>query len=385
MKTASRKFLNEFRPDEWLREIYPNPQLGDAGPVLGREVQATLWGRLSDAGLLRVSVRGSEATSLEAMIAWLEEAGRMLLPAPYVADVVLGAMTLAAAHGAESARLLSRFEKGELRLTLALDGSWSEPDRLPIKVRVRRNAGMNALSGVVSSILDPQADYFLVPAFDASDERRLSIFLVPRNHPGVVLQDHSIVDRTRPTATLSLRNARISSKQLVGKAGRAERLIEDAIVRCLVALSAEMIGAASRVLAGTLDYARDRRLAGTPIANLQSVAHRLAELHARIELTRPLVHWAARRASRPGSGGRTAASMAKAAAGDLALEAVESGLRIHGARGVTWDHWLHPYHRRALLDRQLFGSPDLHRELIARQLLSTKAPGYPLDFAGEIP
>ena len=394
MIPAFRDFLGTTDWGKLLRELYPNPQGFDRDPCKSdrvsrqTEVESILWRKMAGAGLLRFpapEVLAGDPVSVERLVCGLEETGRVLLPVPYLVSVILGAMALAGGRGKAASRLLRQYEKGSVRLTLAIDGSWMLPDRLPVTMTVRPKAGRYVLSGTVSSMLDPHAHQIFVPAFHANDKTRLSIFVVSRNDRGVDLHEEAILDRTRTIARLSLRDAQVSTEQMVGQLGRAEPLVEAALLRCWIGLSAEMVGMADHIQTSCLAYARERRLAGRPIASFQAVAHRLADLHARIELTRPLVRWAAQLTYRRSSDARAAASMAKAAAGDLSLNAVETGLRIHGARGITWDHWLHLYHRRILLDRQLFGSPDLHRELVARRILSDGGRAGPLDFAGEIP
>ena len=61
-------------------------------------------------------------------------------------------------------------------------------------------------------------------------------------------------------------------------------------------------------------------------------------------------------------------SVAKSYIGDKAPAILQDCVQLHGGIGVTWDHDLHLYIRRVVLDRSLFGTPFDHRERIAQGL-----------------
>ena len=65
---------------------------------------------------------------------------------------------------------------------------------------------------------------------------------------------------------------------------------------------------------------------------------------------------------------REAASLAKAAAGECQRLVVGEGLQMHGGIGMTWEHDLHFFLKRAKAGDALFGSAIEHRSLLAEQL-----------------
>ena len=76
-----------------------------------------------------------------------------------------------------------------------------------------------------------------------------------------------------------------------------------------------------------------------------------------------------------------AVSMAKARAGETAARCAGVAVQLHGGIGYTWEHDLHLYLKRALLDEQLFGSPRWHRERVAALLLDAR---YGLDLGASL-
>jgi alkylation response protein AidB-like acyl-CoA dehydrogenase len=60
--------------------------------------------------------------------------------------------------------------------------------------------------------------------------------------------------------------------------------------------------------------------------------------------------------------------VAKSYIGDHAPAILSDCVQLHGGIGVTWDHDIHLYTRRVVEGRSLFGTPEEHRERIARTM-----------------
>jgi alkylation response protein AidB-like acyl-CoA dehydrogenase len=152
----------------------------------------------------------------------------------------------------------------------------------------------------------------------------------------------------------------------------AERLGEagwDAVRRILdraaVALSAEMLGGAERVLELSVEYAKERVQFDRPIGSFQAVKHRAADMLLEVESLRSAVYYAAWAVERDHPDASLAASMAKAYASDAYRRVASSGIQIHGGIGFTWEHDLHLYFKRARASEAAFGDATWHRERMA--------------------
>lgn len=126
--------------------------------------------------------------------------------------------------------------------------------------------------------------------------------------------------------------------------------VPEALAIPLTATAAELIGLASRVLDLAVTHASTREQFDRVIGSFQGVKHRLADCYVAIERARSLTYGAAMLITDPDADGRDAwraAALAKAAASDAAAETTRAGVQVHGALGMTWEHDLHLYLRRA--------------------------------------
>lgn len=140
--------------------------------------------------------------------------------------------------------------------------------------------------------------------------------------------------------------------------------------RAAVAHGALLLGLADRMLAMTVAYAGERHQFGRPVGSFQAIKHRLADVAVRLEHARPAVHRAAWSLHEGEPTVARDASMAKAMAADVALDAARAALQVHGAIGYTWEHDLHLWMKRAWALAPAWGDAGWHR---ARLLASVTA------------
>jgi alkylation response protein AidB-like acyl-CoA dehydrogenase len=169
------------------------------------------------------------------------------------------------------------------------------------------------------------------------------------------------MDRTRSLAWLRLEQ---TPARRIGGAVAACHLLD----RAATALAAEMLGASSRVLEMSVEYAKARVQFGKPIGSFQAVKHRLADALVDVEGMRSSVYYAAWCIASGEQGASLAASAAKAWCSDAARRVMASGLQVHGGIGFTWEHDLHLYVKRSQLDQSSWGDAVFHRERIASLL-----------------
>jgi alkylation response protein AidB-like acyl-CoA dehydrogenase len=169
------------------------------------------------------------------------------------------------------------------------------------------------------------------------------------------------MDRTRELGILDFDGTPARS---LGGADAAELLVD----RAVTLVSAEMLGAADRVLSMTVEYAKDRVQFGKPIGSFQAVKHMLADALVDVEGMRSTVYYAAWCAAAGDRDRSLSASMAKAWCSDASRRVMGAGLQVHGGIGFTWEHDMHLYVKRAQLDQVSFGDAAFHRDRIAAML-----------------
>lgn len=129
-----------------------------------------------------------------------------------------------------------------------------------------------------------------------------------------------------------------------------------------LATAAQLIGAAEALLAGSVDYAKQRTQFGRVIGSYQAIKHKLAGVHIAIELARPLVYGAALSLE------SSDVSAAKVAAGEAGLLAARSALQTHGAIGFTQEHDLSLLLLRVQALRSAWGTTQSHRHRVLEAL-----------------
>jgi hypothetical protein len=138
------------------------------------------------------------------------------------------------------------------------------------------------------------------------------------------------------------------------------------------ALAYELVGVGQRALDIAVQHVTTRNQFGAPLAALQSVRHRLVEVHVMLEAARDLLA-----ATRADPDAELTAMVVKAAAGQGALAAVAAAQQVCGAMGFTAEYGLHVAVRRVyVLDALLCGTTELEWQIGA--LLATRATLAPL-------
>jgi alkylation response protein AidB-like acyl-CoA dehydrogenase len=299
---------------------------------------------------------GAGFTLLESHLV-LEELGAALTPSPFSSTTLAAQAILACGNEEAKQRLLPAIATGETVATLAWaekSGSW---DTGSMRASVDADGRLN---GVKRHVLDgADADAFVVVAVDATG---VGLYEVARTD--ALVTPAVTVDPTRPQATVTFEAAPATALLTGAEADAALGRVLD--LAC-VALSAEQVGAAQRALDLTVDYAKTRVQFGRPIGSFQAVKHRLADLFTLVESARS-VSYAAAEAAVSGHELSIAAARAKAYCSEAFSTVAGEAIQLHGGIGITWEHDIHLYFKRAHATAQLFGSPAEHRRRYARAI-----------------
>lgn len=135
---------------------------------------------------------------------------------------------------------------------------------------------------------------------------------------------------------------------------------------------AETVGIVDAVLSMTHQWLLDRHSFGRPLASYQALKHRFADMKMWFEAARATTAGAAEAVGARSAEAAKLTSVAKAYVGERAPMMLQDCVQLHGGIGVTWEHDLHLYLRRAALNRAMFGAPEDHHRIIFD--LSRKVP-----------
>jgi acyl-CoA dehydrogenase len=127
-----------------------------------------------------------------------------------------------------------------------------------------------------------------------------------------------------------------------------------------------MLGSAAEAFARTLHYLKHRVQFGVPIGSFQALKHRAAQMFIEIELCRSATMAAARALDAGSAEARALVSLAKARASEAALLVAHEAVQMHGGIGMTDEHEIGFYLKRARVAEQSFGDAAYHRDRWAR-------------------
>jgi alkylation response protein AidB-like acyl-CoA dehydrogenase len=196
-----------------------------------------------------------------------------------------------------------------------------------------------------------------------------TLFLVPADADGLTVTPWGGLDLVRRFAEVRFDAVRVPAGAVVGTVGGAADEVERLLQVACVLQCAEMAGAADRMFEVTLEYLDDRYSFGRPLSSYQALKHRVADDKVWLEACHAIVDGAAMAVATGAPDAAEVVSAAKAWIGPHVTEVLQDCIQLHGGIGITWEHDLHLYLRRATVDRATHGSPEWHTERIATQLL----------------
>jgi alkylation response protein AidB-like acyl-CoA dehydrogenase len=353
---TARELLRKECPPELVQRLALDP----------RGFDDALWRRLAELGwpgLLIPPELGGSGGSLLDVTLLVEEIGRAGLPGPFMASAVAGTTALLTAiDAAAPRRLLPALASGERLVTLAvLDGAASfDVDAVGLACEIP-----GRLTGSKTFVADAHVAHDAIVA--VRERGDLSLLLVPLDRPGLArfpldtLSGEKLFELTFDGVAVS------PDDRLTRPGADARSALAAALTAGALARTAEMVGAAQRVLELAVEHARTRVQGGRPIGGHQAIQHACADLVRDVDAARGLLYAAAWRATE-GLSAEADVAMAKAYASEACLSVARRGHQIFGAIGYCEEHPLHLLHKRIHAASLDFGDASLHLETIARSI-----------------
>jgi len=361
---TTKKFLAAHAPVDALRRLRNDPR----GFVRDHWRQGAELGWTS---LLVADDHGGGSISGEGVIDLTliaYEMGHAAAPGPFVTtNVVAAALSDADAHLDVLAELIAG-------TSIA---SWCSSEPLPatgfgdVRLEVRVDGPDVVLQGVKRPVESAnEADHLLVVGRTGDG---LSQVLVPSDAPGITIDPLHTVDLTRRFSVVTFDDVRVPASAVVGELGGADAQVERQVQLALVMLTAESVGATQRAFDMTVEWAFDRYSFGRPLASYQELKHRFADMKSWLEASHAVSDAAAAAVQARTPAAAELVSAAKAYIGQYGVELLHDCVQMHGGIGVTFEHDLHLFLRRGVLNQSLLGTPSEHRRRIADLMVEEAA------------
>ncbi len=218
--------------------------------------------------------------------------------------------------------------------------------------------GKRAAVAIVFAATDPELG-----------KKGLSAFIVPTDTPGFNDQklEHKLGIRASDTCAISLEECTVSQDHLLGPRGKGLAIALSNLEGGRIGIAAQALGIARAAFEAALAYAKERTQFGKKLAEHQSIANYLADMHTRINAARLLIHHAARMRSE-GIACLSEASQAKLYASELAEWVCSKAIQIHGGYGYLRDYPVERHYRDARITQIYEGTSEIQRLVIARDL-----------------
>jgi alkylation response protein AidB-like acyl-CoA dehydrogenase len=289
------------------------------------------------------------------------EAGHELAPVPLVGtNVVIDALLHCAPDRWRD--VVDELSAGQ---SLA---AWCADDRALLfgaapQLDVRGEVGDRRVSGSVITNARADVDWLLVTAMTETQPVQ---HLLRASTPGIEIRPVRAIDFSREYVEVAFDDVVLVADSVVPHVpGQVQRQLDLA----LLIEVAETAGAMDAGFAITLEWLANRRSFGRPLSSYQALKHRVADMRVWLEAAFACRDGLAAAMDGESADDRTLlASCAKAYVSHHAAELLQDCVQMHGGMGVTWEHDLHLYLRRATAHWGTFGTPADHYERITTLL-----------------
>ncbi|MEK6756656.1 MAG: acyl-CoA dehydrogenase family protein [Bacteroidota bacterium] len=243
------------------------------------------------------------------------------------------------------------------------------------RTTAQRDGNHYVLNGTKNFITNgANADVVLVMA--ATDRSKgakgVSTFIVEKGTPGfsVAKKEKKLGIRSSDTVSLAFEDCRVPVENRIGEEGFGIRFALKTLDGGRIGIAAQALAIAEACLEASIKYSHERKAFDQPIANLQAIQFKLAEMATNIEAARCLTLHAASLKDRNEPFGSVAA-MAKLYASRIAVQCAVEAIQIHGGYGYIREYKVERFLRDSKITEIYEGTSEIQRIVISRALLQS--------------
>jgi len=211
----------------------------------------------------------------------------------------------------------------------------------------------------------------LVRTDSAGGSRSLSMILVPTDSPGLKIgpAEKKMGLHGSPTHAVTYEDVHVPLDNLIGEEGKGLQQTLSTLDGGRIGIGAISVGLAQAAFEYAVNYARERKAFGKPIAQQQAIQWMLADAATEIEIARTMLYKVAwlKEQKRPYN---KEAAMAKMFATEMAERVCRNAIQIHGGYGYSSEYPVERIYRDARLMTIGEGTSEIQRIVIARHILA---------------
>ena len=293
----------------------------------------------------------------------MEEFGKALVVEPYLGTVVIGGGFMKHSGYAGAADVIEKIIGGQTIIAFAYAEPQARYAWQDLKTTARKEGSGYVLNGHKAVVVGaPWATHLIVTARTGGgqrDEGGVSVFLVDKAAKGVTTRDYPTVDGAR-ASEVYFENVSVGADALIGPEGAALPLVDQVMDEAVAAVCAEAVGVLRKLHEGTLDYTKQRKQFGQPIAQFQVLQHRMVDMFIQVEQSVSMTYMATIKLDESAAERAKAVSAAKVQIGRACKFVGQNAIQLHGGMGMTDEMAIGHYFKRATVIEGLFGSVDHH-------------------------
>jgi acyl-CoA dehydrogenase len=275
-------------------------------------------------------------------------------------------------NDAQKAKYLPLIASGQIITSFALTEPDVGSDSGAVKTRADLDGDAYVLNGSKRYITNAdKADLFTVMARTGGPgPKGVSAFLVPRDLPGLSVgkPERKMGQQGAHVCDVIFDNVRVPAENRLGAEGDGFKVAMRVLDRGRLHISAVCVGAAERLIADSVAYAKERQQFGKPIAEFQMIQAMIADSVAEAKAAKALVLQTARAKDR-GERITEDCACAKLIASEMVGRVADRAVQIFGGAGYIADYGIERFYRDVRLFRIYEGTSEIQRTIIAREAL----------------
>ena len=325
------------------------------------------WKTFAELGWLGIAVSekngGFGGSSIETMLI-MEEFGKGLVVEPFLETIVMSAGILDK-HGTDEQKneIISSVINGEMHLALAYAEPQSRFNLSDVVTEAKVDGENFVINGFKSVVMNgPSANKIIISARTSGtqlENKGISLFLIDSDIEGLTKSDYKTVDG-RKASDINLENVIVSKNSLIGSLNEGFDILDEAIDRSILAISAEAVGAMEILYKTTVEYTKTREQFGTPIGKFQVLQHRMVDMFMEYEQCKSLLYMATMKNEESAPDAKKAISGLKYQVGKAGKFVGQQSVQLHGGMGVTDELNVGHYFKRLTTIGTIFGNADFH-------------------------
>lgn len=359
-------------------EILPNYEQWEKNEIFPREV----WNKLGDQGFLAVDIPeecggfGSEYLFTTVLIEEFQKSNCASLGvAMTVHSDIVAHYVLNNGSDEQKQKYLPKMVTGECVGAIAMTEPGTGSDLQGIRTTAKRDGDEYVINGSKTFITNGQhCDMVIVVArtnLDVPGSKGTTLFLVDCDSKGFSRGRNleKIGLHASDTSEMFFEDVRVPSSSILGTLDAGFLVLMGELQRERLSLAIGSVSAAEGVLAETIEYVKDRKAFGTPIAKLQNTRFKLAEMATDIQINRSFVNDCIAQFIGGGLSVATV-SMAKLSTTEMQNRIADGCLQLHGGYGYMREYGVSRAFVDSRVQRIYGGTSEIMKELISRDLLS---------------